>query len=442
MSGLFEYIPEVLHRAVEDTQAIDVKGKVIQVVGTIVKASVPGVKVGEICLLRNPWENYEVQAEVVGFTSDAVLLTALGAMIGISAETEVIPTRRVQMVPVGNNLLGRVLDGLGRPMDADVKGPLRPDGYYPVYAPPPSPLERGIISKPIALGVRAIDAMLTCGEGQRMGIFAAAGGGKSTLLAQIIRNTEADVTVLALIGERGREVREFIEKDLGPEGVKKSVLVISTSDRSAMERLKAAYVATSIAESFRDAGKKVLLLMDSVTRFGRAQREIGLAAGEPPTRRGFPPSVFSELPKLMERAGNSAKGSITALYTVLVEGDDMTEPIADETRSILDGHIILSRKLAQMNHYPAIDILASVSRCQNAIIPADHKAAAAKLRSLLAKYAEVELLLKIGEYKKGSDPETDEAIAKNGAVNAFLRQGLDEKPVYADTISRLKKAIS
>ena len=442
MSSVFDYIPQVLDRAVEDAQPIDVKGKVIQVVGTIIKASVPGVKIGEICILRNPWEGHEVQAEVVGFTREAVLLTALGTMTGISRETEVIPTRRVQMVPVGKNLLGRVLDGLGRPMDADRKGPLRPDGYYPVYADSPSPLERRIISTPISLGVRAIDGLLTCGEGQRMGIFAAAGGGKSTLLAQIIRNTEAEVTVLALIGERGREVREFIEKDLGPEGLEKSVLVISTSDRSAMERLKAAYVATAIAESFRDQGKKVLLLMDSVTRFGRAQREIGLAAGEPPTRRGFPPSVFSELPKLMERAGNSAKGSITALYTVLVEGDDMTEPIADETRSILDGHIILSRKLAQMNHYPAIDILASVSRCQSAIIPADHKAAAAKLRSLLAKYAEVELLLKIGEYKRGADPETDEAIAKNAAVNAFLRQALDERPTYSDSISRLKQAVS
>ena len=426
-TNTFSYITEVLDRAIEDAQPIDVKGKVIQVVGTIIKASVPGVKVGEICILRNPWENFEVQAEVVGFTRDAVLLTALGAMIGISAETEVIPTRRVQMVPVGRNLLGRVLDGLGRPMDAEVKGPLRPDGYYPVYAPPPSPLERRVISTPISLGVRAIDGLLTCGEGQRMGIFAAAGGGKSTLLAQI---------------ERGREVREFIEKDLGPEGLKKSVLVISTSDRSSMERLKAAYVATAIAEYFRDQGSKVLLLMDSVTRFGRAQREIGLAAGEPPTRRGFPPSVFSELPKLMERAGNSAKGSITALYTVLVEGDDMTEPIADETRSILDGHIILSRKLAQQNHYPAIDILASVSRCQSAIIPKDHKAAAAKLRALLAKYAEVELLLKIGEYKKGSDPETDEAIAKNAAVNAFLKQALDEKPTYEESIQKLKEAVS
>ena len=442
MAGPFDYIPEVLDRAVENAQLIDVKGRVIQVVGTIIKAAVPGVKVGEVCLLRNPWEQYEVQAEVVGFTREAVLLTALGQMIGISAQTEVIPTRRVHMVPVGRSLLGRVLDGLGRPLDSETKGPLHPEDFYPVYADPPSPLERRMIGRPISLGVRALDGLLTCGEGQRMGIFAAAGGGKSTLLAQIVRNTEADVTVLALIGERGREVREFIEKDLGPEGLAKSVVVCSTSDRSAMERLKAAYVATSIAESFRDKGLRVLLLMDSVTRFGRAQREIGLAAGEPPTRRGFPPSVFSELPKLMERAGNSAKGSITALYTVLVEGDDMTEPIADETRSILDGHIILSRKLAQMNHYPAIDILQSISRCQNAIIPPEHKAAASKLREILARYAEVELLLKIGEYQKGADRETDEAIAKIDAVNAFLRQGLTERPTYAETVRKLKEAVS
>ena len=442
MSSSFDYITQVLDRAVEDAQPIEVKGRVIQVVGTIIKASVPGVKVGEVCILRNPWENFEVQAEVVGFTREAALLTALGAMTGISAQTEVIPTRRVHMVPVGDSLLGRVVDGLGRPIDADRKGPIRPEAYYPVFADPPGPLERRIISRPISLGIRAIDGMLTCGEGQRMGIFAAAGGGKSTLLASIIRNTEAEVSVLALIGERGREVREFIEQDLGEEGLRRAVVVCATSDRSSMERLKAAYVATSIAEFFRDKGKKVLLMMDSVTRFGRAQREIGLAAGEPPTRRGFPPSVFSELPKLMERAGNSAKGSITALYTVLVEGDDMTEPIADETRSILDGHIILSRKLAQVNHYPAIDILASISRCQSAIVPKDHKEAAAKLREILAKYQEVELLLKIGEYQKGADRATDEAIAKIDKVNAFLCQGLAERPGYDETIRRLKEAVA
>jgi len=442
MNGSFDYITEVLNRAIEDSRPIEVKGRVIQVVGTIVKAAVPGVKIGEVCILRNPWENYEVRAEVVGFTKGAALLTALGTMTGISAQTEVIPTRKVLMVPTGDTLLGRVVDGLGRPIDVDEKGPLRPQGYYPVLSEPPSPLERKIISKPISLGVRAIDGILTCGEGQRLGIFAAAGGGKSTLLAEIIRNTEAEVSVLALIGERGREVREFIEKDLGPEGMKRAVVVCATSDRSAMERLKAAYVATSIAESFRDRGKKVLLMMDSVTRFGRAQREIGLAAGEPPTRRGFPPSVFAELPKLMERAGNSAKGSITALYTVLVEGDDMTEPIADETRSILDGHIILSRKLAAINHYPAIDILRSLSRCQGAIVSKDHKKAASKVREILAKYEEVELLLRIGEYKKGSDRVTDEAIEKIDAVNGFLKQGLDERPTFQDTVDGLLGAVS
>lgn len=441
MPGEFDYITEVLNRGIEDAQPIEVKGKVIQVIGTIIKANVPGVKVGEMCMLRNPWENYEVAAEVVGFTKDAVLLTSLGQMLGISPSTEVVPTRRVHMVPVGQCLLGRVLDGLGRPLDLAEKGPVRPEKYYPVYADPPSPLERQMITRPLSLGVRALDGLLTCGEGQRMGIFAAAGGGKSTLLAQIVRNTQAEVTILALIGERGREVREFLEKDLGEEGRRKSVVVVSTSDRSAMERLKAAYVATSIAEYFRDQGAKVLLLMDSVTRFGRAQREIGLAAGEPPTRRGFPPSVFSELPKLMERAGNSSKGSISALYTVLVEGDDMTEPIADETRSILDGHIILSRKLAQINHYPAIDILQSVSRCQNAVITAEHKAAAGKLRELLAKYSEVELLLKIGEYQKGSDASTDEAIAKQDAINAFLCQRLTDKTSFDDTVSQLMKVV-
>ena len=442
MNGTFDYIAQVMDRAIEDARPIEVKGRVIQVVGTIVKAAVPGVKIGEVCILRNPWENYEVRAEVVGFTKGAALLTALGTMTGISAQTEVIPTRKVLMVPTGDTLLGRVVDGLGRPIDTDKKGPLRPQGYYPVLAEPPGPLERRIISKPISLGIRAIDGMLTCGEGQRLGIFAAAGGGKSTLLAEIIRNTEAEVSVLALIGERGREVREFIEKDLGPEGMKRAVVVCATSDRSAMERLKAAYVATSIAESFRDRGKKVLLMMDSVTRFGRAQREIGLAAGEPPTRRGFPPSVFAELPKLMERAGNSAKGSITALYTVLVEGDDMTEPIADETRSILDGHIILSRKLAAVNHYPAIDILRSLSRCQTAIVPKDHRQAASKVREILAKYEEVELLLRIGEYQKGSDRVTDEAIEKIDAVNGFLKQGLDERPTFEETVERLKEAVS
>ncbi len=434
----FGYITEMLNRSVLDARTIEVRGKVTQVVGTIIKANVPGVKVGEICTLRNPWESFELDAEVVGFARDAALLTPLGGLMGISAATEVSPSGRVHMVPVGTSLLGRVLNGLGRPLDVDKNGPLKPETYYPVYADPPGPLQRRMITDPLSLGVRALDGLLTCGEGQRMGIFAAAGGGKSTLLAQIIRNTEAEVSVLALIGERGREVREFIEKDLGPEGLKRSVIVVSTSDRSSMERLKAAYVATAVAEYFRDQGKRVLLMMDSVTRFARAQREIGLAAGEPPTRRGFPPSVFAALPLMMERAGNSDKGSITALYTVLVEGDDMTEPVADETRSILDGHIILSRKLAEASHYPAIDILASVSRVQDAIVADDHTTAAKRLRELMAKYQDVELLLKIGEYQKGADPVTDEAISKIDRINGFLRQGLHEVDTFDETVQKLE----
>lgn len=429
-------------RTIQATASLVTKGKVLQVVGSMIKAYVPGVKIGELCTLHNPNDQSDALAEVVGFVQDAALLTPLGEVNGISSSTQVIPSGRTHSVPVGMGLLGRVLDGLGNVSDADTKGPFEPETYYPVYADPPPPMTRKPIDTPISLGLRALDGLLTCGEGQRLGIFAAAGGGKSTLLAQIIRNTEAEVTILALIGERGREVREFVEKDLGEEGLKHSVLVIATSDRSSTERLKAAYVATSVAEYFRDKGKKVLLLMDSVTRFGRAQREIGLAAGEPPTRRGFPPSVFATLPKLMERAGQSEKGSITALYTILVEGDDMTEPIADETRSILDGHIILSRKLASANHYPAIDILASISRCMNAIIDKEHKAAAGKFRSLLAKYQEVELLLRIGEYKKGNDAETDEAIDKMPQLNEFLRQGLSEKTSFKETIERMIQIVN
>jgi type III secretion protein N (ATPase) len=437
----FQRLASLVTKGLEDVRPQEARGRVIQVVGTIIKAAVPRVKIGELCRLKNPWDDWELMAEVVGFSKDAALLTPLGEILGVSSTTEVIPTGDVQRVPVGPKLLGRVLDGLGRPTDEDKKGPLEPEAYYPVYANPPDPLKRKLIETPLPLGIRALDAVLTCGEGQRMGIFAAAGGGKSTLLGQIIRNTQAEVVVLALIGERGRELREFMERDLGEEGLAKCVVVVSTSERPSMERLKAAYVATSVAEYFRDQGKKVLLLMDSVTRFARAQREIGLAAGEPPTRRGFPPSVFETLPRLMERAGQSEKGSITALYTVLVEGDDMTEPIADETRSILDGHIILSRKLGAANHYPAIDVLASVSRVMDNIVPEDHKKAAKRLRELLAKYQEVELLVRIGEYQKGADPVTDEALEKVGAINAFLKQGLHDQAPYEETISNLLKVV-
>ncbi len=431
--GLFGYIPEMLTRTLRTTHPVEIRGRVAQVVGTIIKAVVPGVRIGELCTLRNPYDTWELQAEVVGFLNQAALLTPLGEIQGISSATEVIPSGKVHMVPVGRSLLGRVIDGIGNPIDGGP--PLEPETYYPVYADPPNPMTRKIIDRPMPLGLRVMDGLLTCGEGQRMGIFAAAGGGKSTLLSCLVKGCAADIVVLALIGERGREVREFIEHDLGEEGMKKSILVVSTSDRSAMERLKASYVATAIAEYFRDQNMRVLLMMDSVTRFGRALREIGLAAGEPPTRRGFPPSVFSTLPKLMERAGQSDKGSITALYTVLVEGDDMTEPIADETRSILDGHIILSRKLGAANHYPAVDVLASVSRVMNAIVPKEHVATANRFRQLLAKYREVELLVQIGEYKQGTDKLADEAIAKIDQLNAFLKQGLNERSSLEDAVA-------
>lgn len=436
-SDPFQRLSHLIDKKLEPVRSQEIRGRVIQVVGTIIKAAVPRVKIGELCRLKNPWDDWELMAEVVGFSKEAALLTPLGEILGVSSATEVIPTGEVQMVPVGPHLLGRVLDGLGRPTDEDKKGPLKFDKHYPVYAPPPDPLKRKLISEPLPIGLRALDGILTCGEGQRMGIFAAAGVGKSTLLGQIIRNTSAEVVVLALIGERGRELREFMERDLGEEGLAKSVVVVATSERPSMERLKAAYVATAVAEYFRDEGKKVLLLMDSVTRFARAQREIGLAAGEPPTRRGFPPSVFETLPRLMERAGQSEHGSITALYTVLVEGDDMTEPVADETRSILDGHIILSRKLAAANHYPAIDVLESVSRVMDNIVPEEHKRAAKRVRELLAKYHEVELLVKIGEYKKGSDELTDEALDKAEAINDFLKQGLHEEADYEESIEQL-----
>jgi type III secretion protein N (ATPase) len=433
----FDYVTDMLELAIADTPTLAIKGRVTQVIGTIIKAVVPAVKVGEVCILRQPGEDFEMKAEVVGFARDAALLTPIGDMYGISATTEVMPTGRAHMVPVGDGLLGRVLDGLGQPLDAEERGPLEADRFYPVFADAPDPMKRRVIKDPVPLGVRAIDSLLTCGEGQRMGIFAAAGGGKSTLLGMLVKGAAVDVTVIALIGERGREVREFIEHELGEEGRKRAVIVCATSDKSSMERAKAAYVATAIAEYFRDQGRKVLFLMDSVTRFARAQREIGLAAGEPPTRRGYPPSVFATLPKLMERVGMNDKGSITALYTVLVEGDDMTEPIADETRSILDGHIILSRALASANHYPAIDVLASASRVQNNVVAPEHRAAAGRLRELMAKYADVELLVKIGEYKRGSDAVADEAIEKIDSIRAFLKQGTRERSDLSATIRAL-----
>ncbi len=437
----FDYVTEMMALALQDTPTLRIKGRVTQVIGTIIKAVVPTVKVGEVCILRNPGEDFEMRAEVVGFVKDAALLTPIGDMFGISGTTEVIPTGRAHMVAVGPGLLGRVLDGLGHPLDEKENGPLQSDKFYPVFADSPDPLTRRLIQRPLELGVRVLDATLTCGEGQRMGIFAAAGGGKSTLMGMLVKGADVDVTVIALIGERGREVREFLEHELGPEGRRRSVVVCATSDKSSMERAKAAYVATAIAEYFRDQGKKVLFLMDSVTRFARALREIGLAAGEPPTRRGYPPSVFATLPKLMERVGMNDKGSITAMYTVLVEGDDMTEPIADETRSILDGHIVLSRKLAAANHYPAVDVLASASRVMNHVVSMAHRDAAGRLRELMAKYAEVDLLVKIGEYKRGGDLVTDEAIDKQDLIRDFLRQRTDEFTGFEETVDQLRDIV-
>lgn len=441
MTQAFGHVTEMMARALDDAQTLCVKGRIVQVVGTLIKAAVPQVKVGEICLLRNPDEPAVMKAEVVGFVRDAALLTPLGDLHGLSGATEVIPTGMPHQVPVGPGLLGRVLDGLGRPLDENVRGPLRVEKYYPVFAQAPDPLTRPLIERPLPLGVRVLDGLLTCAEGQRLGIFAAAGGGKSTLLGMLTQGAAVDVIVIALIGERGREVREFLERSLGEAGRARSVVVCATSDRSAMERVKAAYVATAIAEYFRDQGRKVLLLMDSVTRIARAQREIGLAAGEPPTRRGFPPSVFALLPRLLERTGMNEHGSITGLYTVLVEGDDMTEPVADETRSILDGHIILSRKLGAAHHYPAVDVLASASRVMHHVVTPDHRAAAARLRELLARYEEVELLLRVGEYKPGSDPFTDEAIARNEAIRRFLRQPTDERVGFEETVAGLRDLV-
>ena len=430
-------IEQLLQQAVSDARTLEVKGKVHKVVGTLVYAMVPGADIGEICILNNPISGNTVEAEVVGFDGDRALLTPLGAMTEISTAVEVIPTGASLRVGVGEALLGRVLDGMGRPIDGKE---FTPEAYYKVYNEAPTPLERRLIENPVPMGIKVLDGLLTCGEGQRLGIFAAAGGGKSTLLAMLVRNAQVDVTVLALIGERGREVKEFIERDLG-DSLKKAVVVVSTSDKSSMERAKAAFVATAVAEYFRDQNKKVLLLMDSVTRFARAQREIGLAAGEPPTRRGFPPSVFATLPRLMERSGMSAKGSITAFYTVLVEGDDMTEPVADETRSILDGHIILNRELAESGHYPAVDILASVSRVMSSIVSEEHKQLAMRVRKIKATAKDVELLVRIGEYKSGSDATIDEALKKQPAVDEFLTQKTDEKFSFEKTLELMKQAV-
>lgn len=423
-------------RAIENADLIRVVGKVVQVVGLVVEAQVQGVCIGELCRIEID-EEHHFMAEVVGFKEEKVLLMPLGTTQGIRPGSKIYATGSPIQVKVGHQLLGRILNGLGEPMDR--KGELEFDEKYEVDQDPPDPVLRPRINEVLPMGVKAIDGILTMGKGQRIGIFAGSGVGKSTLMGMLARNTEADVSVIALIGERGREVKDFIEESLGEEGLKRSVVICATSDSPPLIRLKGALVGTAIAEYFRDQGKNVLFMMDSVTRFAMAQREIGLATGEPPTTKGYTPSVFAMLPRLMERAGTSEKGSITAIYTVLVEGDDADEPIADHTRSILDGHIMLSRDLAARNHYPCIDIGHSVSRLFSSINTKEHIQASGRLREVLAKYTEAEDLINIGAYQKGSNPKIDYAIDKIEAVNTFLRQGTHENISFQDTEHILTK---
>ncbi|MCI6552408.1 MAG: flagellar protein export ATPase FliI [Lachnospiraceae bacterium] len=413
------------------------KGKVVNIVGLTIESLGPEAKLGDICLIYpdSKDDTRPVMAEVVGFKDKKTLLMPYEVVEGIGFGSMVENTGTPLSIQVSDELLGRTLDGLGRPVD---EVPISGGKMYSVEAPPPDPLSRDIIEEVLPLGVKAVDGLISIGKGQRIGIFAGSGVGKSTLLGMFARNTKADVNVIALIGERGREVREFIERDLGPEGMARSVVVVATSDKPALERNKAAKTATAIAEYFRDQGKDVLFMMDSLTRFAMAQREIGLASGEPPVSRGYPPSVYSEMPKLLERAGRTKEGSITGLYTVLVDGDDFNEPITDTARSILDGHIMLSRKLAHRNHYPAIDILQSISRCMSQIAERDHRQAAGRLKNVLATYTEAEDLINIGAYKNGSNPNIDYAIEKIEAVNSFLVQAVEEKYDFEESVRMLQ----
>lgn len=412
-------------------------GKVVNVIGLTIESAGPDARLGDICrIFPAGGEGASIMAEVVGFKGGMTQLMPYEVTDGIGSGSIVENTDSPLMVEITDDILGRTLDGLGRPVDGSL---FEATARYPVEAAPPDPLEREIIDEVLPLGVKAVDGLLTVGKGQRIGIFAGSGVGKSTLMGMFARNTTAEINVIALIGERGREVREFIERDLGPEGMARSVVVVSTSDKPALERNKAAKTATAIAEYFRDEGKDVLLMMDSLTRFSMAQREIGLASGEPPVSRGYPPSVYAEMPKLLERAGRSGKGSITGLYTVLVDGDDFNEPITDTARSILDGHIMLNRKLAHKNHYPAIDVLQSISRCMSSIATREHKAVAGKLKNVLATYQEAEDLINIGAYKAGSNPDIDYAISKIGQVNEFLMQDVDAKTGFDETVAAMSE---
>ena len=425
------------NEAIENCNSIQMIGKVVQIVGLVIQCSGPNVSMGELCYIKSHFEDVgPLPAEVVGFRDGQVLLMPLGETKGIGPGCQVVSAQKVLQVKVGPELLGRVIDGLGNPIDG--KGPILCKSEYPIQADPPAPLDRPVIKDSLYVGVRAIDGLITMGEGQRIGIMAGSGVGKSTLLSMIARNTEADISVISLVGERGREVKEFIERDLGEEGLKRSVVVVATSDKPALVRIKGAMTATAIAEYFRDQGRKVILMMDSVTRFAMAQREVGLTVGEPPATRGYTPSVFALLPRLLERAGTSKKGSITGIYTVLVDGDDMNEPIADAVRSILDGHIVLSRNIAAQNHFPAIDVLASVSRVMSAVVPKEHMEANRNLRALMAVYKEAEDLIHIGAYVKGSSAKIDEAVQKIDKINEFLCQGVFEVQGFEETVDRLE----
>ena len=424
------------YRQLIDKSFVSRMGKVCKVVGLTVESIGPEANTNDLCKIVSTDHKSEVLAEVIGFRDGRLLLMPFEPLNGIGIGSTVENLNTVHSVKVGKNLLGKILDGLGNPIDGSE---LAAEELYPVEADPPDPMDRVIIDEVLSLGVKAIDGLLTIGKGQRIGIFAGSGVGKSTLLGMIARNTKADINVIALIGERGREVKEFIERDLGEEGLRRSVLVIATSDKPAIIRKKAAKAATSIAEYFRNQGKDVLLMMDSLTRFSMAQREIGLAAGEPPVSRGYPPSVYSEMPKLLERAGNDDVGSITGLYTVLVDGDDFNEPITDTARGILDGHIVLTRQLANKNHYPAIDVLQSISRVMSSIITKEHKKLAGECKMLMATHREAEDLINIGAYKSGSNPDIDRAIEKMKEINAFLLQDVETKFVFEDSVSILER---
>lgn len=424
--------------AVKSIDAIDYRGEVCRLTGLTIEATGPGVEVGSLCAISSPGDPNKVIAEVVGFREDRILLMPLGNIRGIGPGSTTTALNTSLTVPVGPQLLGRMLDGLGRPMDS--QGVLSAEVCYSLDREPPDPLMRQRIKKPIILGIRAIDGLLTCGYGQRMGIFAGSGVGKSTLIGMMARYASADINVIALIGERGREVREFIEKDLG-DGLKKSIVIIATSDQPPLIRVKAAFTATAIAEYFRDQGLNVLLMMDSLTRFAMAQREVGLAIGEPPVARGYTPSVFAVMPRLLERAGTSDKGSITGIYTVLVDGDDFNEPITDSARSILDGHIVLSRELANRNHYPPIDILASVSRVMPDVVTDEHMRLASGIRRIMAAYSSAEDLINIGAYVKGSNKDIDYAIDHMDKINAFLQQPVGEFTDLPTALTMMKDIV-